>query len=826
MYKKYFLLSLCLVLFQLGYSQSTGALTGTIVNTVGNPISDVNLELEGTSLGTESNFRGEFQLSNIPVGNYILKVSYVGYQSLERSIVITENKVNDLKSIVLKTRQESLDEVVVKANGNPNTFTRAASEHVAKLPLSNIENPQVYNTITAELLEQQVVTNFDDAIKNAPGLTKLWESTGRGGDGAGYFSLRGFPVQPTLVNGLPGITNSSPDPANIERIEVVKGPSGTLYGSSLISYGGLINITTKKPYNYFGGTLSYTAGSYGLNRITADVNTPLDEQGNIALRVNTAYHTENSYQDAGFKKSFFFAPSLSYTVNDRLSFLINTEIYSGKSTNPTMLFVDRGAPLRVHNIDELGYDNKRSYTSNDQVLENPTFNLQGQMNYKLSDSWNSQTVLSRGVAKTKGYYSYLYETTRFYQGRDEVEGELTNLDEGVVFSRYTSDQNSTTLTTDLQQNFTGDFKIAGLRNRMVVGVDYFHRKTIDNSSAYVGNGNIYIGNASLQNVNESVYNIFNPEQYVTNGDNGILSAAAVDNLIANSPRNNNETKEEVYSAYVSNVIDFTSKLSAMASLRVDQFESANNSQTALSPKFGLVYQPVEGKVALFANYMDGFTNVSPSQEGDPAQGNTTTRTFDPEHANQIEFGTKLNLLDNKLSASLSYYDIQVSNIVMEETGRPFYYVQDGERYSRGFEASITASPLRGLNFIAGYSYNDSKLTKSDQTDFLNRRPESAGPKNLANLWASYQFHEGHLNGFGLGFGGNYADVNKIFNREVGGVFELPSYTILNAAVFYNSDKFGINLKLNNLTNKEYYSGWSTINPQTPRNVAANLSYKF
>ena len=152
-------------------------------------------------------------------------------------------------------------------------------------------------------------------------------------------------MQPTLVNGLPAITNGSPDPANIENIEVIKGPSGTLYGSSLISYGGLINITTKHPYDFFGGNLSYTLGSFGLNRIAADVNTPLDDDGDVALRVNTAYQTKNSFQDAGYSMSLFVAPSLKYKVNNRLSFLINTEFFDGESTNPTMLFVDRALRL-------------------------------------------------------------------------------------------------------------------------------------------------------------------------------------------------------------------------------------------------------------------------------------------------------------------------------------------------------------------------------------------------------------------------------------------------------------------------------------------------
>lgn len=820
------LIILFLFAIQISFAQSTGAIKGSVVNSEANALSNVNIEVKGLQIGDETNNRGEFSLKNIPEGNYTIQVSYVGYETQNLKVNVQPGTTTKIPSIILIGKQEQLGTVVLRGNGNGNKFTRNTSVSVAKMPLKKIENPQVYNNITAELLQQQVITNFDDAIKNASGLTKLWESTGRGNDGAGYFSLRGFPVQPTLVNGLPALTNGSPDPANMENIEVIKGPSGTLYGSSLVSYGGLINITTKKPYDYFGGNISYTLGSFGLNRVTADVNTPLDDTGDVALRINTAYHTENSFQDAGFNKSLFVAPLLSYKVNDKLSFFVNTEFYDSESTNPLMLFVDRGAPLTATNLEELGYNNENSYTSNDLTVENPTFSLQAQMNYELSDQWTSQTAVSTGSAKALGNYSYLYETTRFKQNREEVPGEVTNLDEGLIFTRYISNQNSTTLSTDIQQNFIGDFEIAGMRNRTVVGLDYFNRRVIDNNTGYIKNGDVYIGNASLQNVNESVFGIYEPSNYITNNDSGILSKEATAGLLENVNRNNNIAEEDIYSAYISNVLNFTPELALMTSLRLDQFETETNSQTALSPKFGVVYQPILDKVALFANYMDGFSNVGPRQVDNLETGETRTLVFDPERAKQFEVGTKFNLLNNHLSATLSYYDIQVSNIVMQDAENPFNLVQDGEQYSRGFEASLTASPFEGLNLIAGFSHNDSELTESDQVDFLGRRPESAGPETLANFWASYRFTQGNLEGFGLGFGGNYASENMIFNRQTAGVFTLPSYTILNASLFYNIDEFGINLKLNNLTNEEYYTGWSTINPQRPRNFAASLTYNF
>ena len=167
----------------------------------------------------------------------------------------------------------------------------------------------------------------------------------------------------------------------------------------------------------------------------------------------------------------------------------------------------------------------------------------------------------------------------------------------------------------------------------------------------------------------------------------------------------------------------------------------------------------------------------------------------------------------------------MSNTVLQVS--PEEYIQDGEQVNKGFEASVIASPIEGLNIIAGYSYNDSRLEKAEEgNDFAGKRPESAGPQNLANLWASYKFSSGALNGFGLGFGGNYGSKNMIFNRNLGGTFTLPEYTVLNASVFYNADAFTITLKLDNLNNEEYYKGWSTINPQMPRTFAANLTYNF
>ena len=799
---------LFLILTSIAFSQS-GSVKGIISNNNNNPLYGVNIILKNTTKGTLSNNKGYFEVSNLENGDFILSISNLGYKTREIKFSITKNNTVNLKTINLYEGNEILNEVVIQGN-RANKFSRKKTAYVSKLPLKDIENTQVYSTITNELIESQVVTNFDDALKNAVGVESLWSSTGRGGDGAGYYSLRGFSVQPQLVNGLPGLTNGTINSANIERIEVIKGPSATLFGSTVTSYGGLINVATKKPYIGTGGEFSYTSGSYGLNQFTGDFNTALDESENIYFRLNSSYATENSFQDAGFRKSFFVAPSLSYKVNDKLSFSFYAEITQAEQTNPTFLFLNRAAPSDAKNLNELGYNNKLSFTSNDLSLKNPTQNYRVEMNYNLSEKWQSQTLLSKSSTSTKGYYSYLYDYG--------ILGDNT-------FSRFINKQNSNTQTTDIQQNFIGDFKTGSFRNRVVVGLDYYQVTSTNNSTGYVFYGNVK-ANGELNGDNP-----FTPD---VETDSYPLSTPGVDAALSTSNVGNLKSKYEVYSLYASDVVNLSKSVSAMVGLRLDYYDNKGDittsdddyNQTTFSPKFGLMYQPLAEKLSVFANYQNGFTNVAPQLVGDPGEGAQKLKTFKPEKANQLEFGIKTNLFSNKLNATISYYNIKVQDRVITDPNSIFNKIQGGEVESKGFEVELNANPINGLNIRAGYSYNDSETTKSDNAEIINRRPLEAGPESLYNFWANYEIQEGKVKGFGIGLGFNGASERYAINYASTGEFTFPSYTIVHTTVYFQAEKYRVGLKLNNAFNKEYYKGWSTINPQTPRALLANFTYKF
>ena len=771
---------------------ATGTVKGVVQTTNGKPAPGVNVILKDLNRGTTSDAEGRYVLSDVPVGSHTIVVSHVGLETQTRSIKVNAGETTTVSALSLAETTEQLDAIVVEARSE--SYTTESSEYVAKMPLKKIDNPQVYNTVPETLMEDQVITSFEDVMTNAPGIFKLWESTGRGGDGAGYYSLRGFSVQPTMKNGLPALTDGSPDPSNIERVEIIKGPSSTLFGSSLISYGGLINVVTKKPqHTSFTGDVSYTTRSYGLNsmdmnRVTADVNTPIGE--NVALRVNGSFHDENSFQDAGFRRSFFLAPSLSYKPTEDLSFLINAELYTAEQTNPTMLFMNRSEQLEDTTVDELGYDPSHSFTNDDLTVRNPTFGVQTQMRYDLTEQWTSQTAVSLSSASSKGHYSYLW---------DQAGNENT-------FTRFFSEQDETTVGIDAQQNIIGDFTLFGsIENDVVAGIEFFQDRVTNNNTGFVGVDQVSIPTST-------------PDR---------LSKNEVDAALASASQTDSETRQSRYSAYASDVVNITPALSVMASLRLDHFAQEGNlstnddnyNQTTLSPKFGVIVQPISDRLSIFGNYMNGFQNVEPQTQ------NGQTKTFEPERANQWEFGVKTALLDDRLEATFSYYDITVSNKVRPDPNNPNSSIQDGEVRSQGLELSTTVTPVKGLQIIAGYSYNQSENAKTE-LDFQGRRPAEAGPQSLLNWWTRYRFSEGLLDGFGIGFGGNYASENVIMNRATTGRFTLSPYTVFNASISYETNQYRVDLKVDNLTDETYYKGWTTINPQAPRTVKANVTYKF
>jgi iron complex outermembrane recepter protein len=767
--------------FQTGFGQqATGSIRGTITTADGQPAAYSTIFLKGTSKGATTDQQGVFQIQHLVPGNYTLHVKHIGFLPQSKQVTLAAGQ-QLTADFALEKDITALQEIQVTSGYNK--FARKETGDMAKLPLKNLENPQVYNVIPKELLQDQLIVSYNDVLKNVAGVSQGLVN------GSNSFNLRGFSTSSFLRNGLQQVIYNSIEVANIERIEVLKGPSATLFGSTLTSFGGMLNRITKKPFETFKGEASYTVGGFGLSRITADFNTPLNKEKGLYLRTNLAYHDEGSFQDAGFTKRFLFAPSLLYKVNDRLTLSMDAEVYSQKANDFNRLFPEASFTKKTPR--DLGIDYRKSYSTNDLYQTEPSVSIFGEASYKISDQWTSKTSISHT--------------------NDQVQGTLgwNEIYHDSIVSRNFQDGHSFDNYTEVQQNFNGDFHIGSLRNRIVVGLDYFTHQAKASTATIYGYDQVLI--------------------YGKDPRYSALTRASLDTALARTPYSRSSAAENIYSAYVSDVLNLTDNLMVMASLRVDHFVNegvhdinqdtvtGKYNQTALSPKLGLVYEVVKNKVSLFGNYMNGFSNNSPG-----LQGNGNYSSFKPSQANQWETGVKLDLFNGKLNSTLSYYHIKVTDMLRPDPKNSNYKIQDGGQLSKGFEAELIANPLPGFNLIAGYAYNDIyTINTGEDQDGLR---QWTGPGTTANLWLSYHFLHTALKGLGLGIGGNYNSKAYIVQSRKEGEFYMPEYTVLNATLSYDQPVYRITLKLDNLTNEVYWGSY--ISQMMPRRFSASVALKF
>lgn len=770
---------------------TTGTVTGHITSVDNEPIERVSISLVELRRNTLTDIKGYFVISNVAPGHYTIRIQMLG---LKEQNIPVDVKADATTTADFKLTEEnilSLQEVTI--SGNVNRFSQKESVHIARLPLKNLENPQVYNTVSKELFKEQMAVDLGSISKNVPGAgIPMLANQGRV-----TFRSRGFETEPNARNGVAGAAFSSIDPANLERVEVIKGPSTTLFGTSIASsYGGLYNRVTKKPYNAFGGEVSYTGGSWNYNRLTVDVNTPVNADKTALVRLNAATTFGKSFQDLGFTNNLSLAPSFSYQVTDRLALLVDVEYGQEKGTSVVRFNPFTGSN-KTQTIADMQFPYKKTFLSNDLTYQTQMMNIFAQMNYKISDKWTSQTIVSRARSSINGYITAL-------------TGRTDSTLRAQVIAGYTN-----FIATDIQQNFIGDFHIGKFRNRLVVGLDYynnyndFDRVTVNNTPTV---------------------NFINPPA------NYRISRFKIDSLTSGGTLRKETNGDDTYSAYASDVFNITDRLLVMASLRVNHFkykgvynittgeisgglgaggiQAGPYSQTSLSHKTGLVYEVMKDRLSVFGNYMSGFFNKS----GNAADGSS----FKPEHANQLEFGVKGDVFDHKLAGTISYYDIRVEDILRTDPNDINYSIQDGTQLSRGVEVDLTANPFPGLNIVAGYAYNDSKYTRADST-VNGLRPALSGPENMINFWISYRFPAGNMKGFGVGFGGNSGSSSFQTNTHTAKVI-IPAYTLLDASIFYDQPKFRVGFKVDNLTSEKTWS--VRLTPQPPARFLGSLALKF
>src|SRR6202000_2099872 len=173
--------------------------------------------------------------------HYTLRIQMLDTKEIDLPVDITSGQTTTQDYHLTKENITGLQEARVVRSIN--RFSKKESIYVARLPLKNMENPQVYNTVSKELITEQMALDLGSVTQSVPGAgVPIIANQGR----VTFFS-RGFETEPNARNGVAGAAFSSIDIANLERIEMIKGPSATLFGTNISSsYGGLLNRVTQK----------------------------------------------------------------------------------------------------------------------------------------------------------------------------------------------------------------------------------------------------------------------------------------------------------------------------------------------------------------------------------------------------------------------------------------------------------------------------------------------------------------------------------------------------------------------------------------------------
>ncbi|GAB3008313.1 TonB-dependent receptor [Niabella terrae] len=820
----------------------TASLYGKVTTRDGQPVKYINVVVleEGSSALTRED--GSYEISNIKPGNWKVQASFTGLKSSVRTAAFTAGNQTEL-NFMLEENYKEIDAVVIEATRIMNKAASTAN----KLPVANLESPQIVNNISDVVLRKQNAMNLEDALKNAPGVTKLWDATSRP-DGGSIFVSRGFQTVTKARNGLPNTVNTNVDMVNLDRIEVIKGPSATLFGNVIGSYGGIINRVTKTPHFYNDGMVDLSYGSYNFMRAAADLNQVLIKD-RLAMRLNVGGMHQESWQDQGFQESLLIAPSFLYKPNSRFAVHLDAEFNNtrGNSNGGNFIFVAnpsfinavltpalRGAmeaqgaseemiegvlaqiprnfkeAFGTNKAEELPISYNRSFLNNDIYATTGQNTIYTTATYKFNSNWTSQTSLTYGRGQNKGYTAYQYLFPNY------LSSFINTLTPGTAgadsIGRMVWNPVGKNRTYNIQQNFISDYRLNQVRFRTVLGLDavgYKSKVTYNRFQGMLFNAFPYV----------DVFDVVDVAGTVDWMDD--FTKGNVLNAFANRPNSQlvYDDASTILAAYLNTIVNLGSYAVVSAGLRGDHFRNDidKTNQTKWSPKFGLILMPVKDRLSIFGNYQHSFTN----QFGSDKEG----RSFMPEDARQKEAGIKYQSLSNKVSGSISYYHILVDNIVRQDPTDPMFSIQDGAQLSRGIELDLSVNPVKGWTLLGGYGYNDSKMTRAD-ADVEGLRPVGSGPYHSFNFWTNYSFTEAVLQGLSLGLSINHAGRTNAFNLRPDGALTMPAYTVLGTHINYDTKAFRFALKCNNLTNERYWMGWSNLIAQMPRQWIGTVSYKF
>ncbi len=756
-----------------------------------------------------------------------------------------------------------LPSVSVEDTNLPDTNVLNKAPAVNMPTASILDTPQAVSVVTDETMKQQATTTVGEALRNVPGITI---AIGEGGTLAGdQFKIRGFDAKDDVyLDGLRDFAAYSRDSFAYQEVQVMKGPSGLMFGRG--TTGGAINTISKTPTldTYISGHVE--GGNGARYRATSDANYQINDT--TAIRVALMYNNTHVVdRDMVFSHRWGLAPSIAYGIGTpftvSLSYIHqhsnNRQDYGIPVANPAgSIFAMPASEYTVPRSTFLGFEADKDRNDADLVTSKATYNVAPWLTLQ-----NDARV---------AFYSRYFQ----YTAVDRCDAAAaTNFCSNVV-----TGANPTAALAGIggggpyqqdswgwQDTFSANasFDVAGMRNQLIVGGDISYQNADRTVYAYnlptLAQYTYQLGDHSRSRANIG-RSFFNTDHSLPPGYTVVLptpanvagtNATATTVLYSSGKAND-------YAFFATDRFWFTPEISLIAGVRVDRYianysattvagvtTTARSPSTIANPRASLVYEP-DDKTTVYFSYGKSAVPQGTSVVGTPTPITTANQTLDPEKSQTFELGAKYSVWDGKLGLTGSLFQVKKSNATVADPNTGLVILQSGqEQRVRGFETSATGTVTDDLNIVAAYTYLDPiityDLTCGGTPVVCKPNPFTIGkmitfvPRHAASFWMGYtpsQLVPGLTVGGGIVYQSplhnGYTTTGTAPNLTgISRYVVIPETIQVDAVVSYEFLKrYKFQVNINNLTNRLNYSQ-SFGNRGTPapgRGIVAALDVRF
>ena len=744
--------------------QAPARLTGVVVDDAGTPLPGVTVQIDGTNVSTVTDAQGAFSLAPLPQGRFTVRALLSGFAPVTREVVRAEGMAP--LRISLTPGGHVFEAVVVREEGYA---ARSVTSTRTTTPLRDL--PQSIQVVTRDLAADQGATYLNDTLRNVSGVNAFSDYLD--------FNMRGFRTQSDGAVKRDGLDQVHdfffrPRLMNVERIEVVKGPAGALYGQS--RPGGFINVVTRQPSAQRETEVSAHLGSWDKSEahVTSTGPVPGTERlfylGSVSRIDNRGFRLHEHMVYTGVAGTLTWAPTADTAVTAGAEWL--DDLARGHR--------NRGIPFFQHRL----VDVPISYTVNEPddaiAIRGETFRVRVDQRF------------SEWLRADAGAIRLTNENTQQYH---EPRGLAAD---GRTMRREFRDQYREREQVAVNGNVEATVSIGGMQHRLLAGAEYSRLDGLLRSG--IARDSSRGGPVPDLDIYAPVYG--SPLRPLRFGYYGAHVAGGIATLSTST-----DNRVETRGAYLQNQMTIGTRLSALAGIRYDDFSSRtlsgierSASGSAVSVRGGAVVH-VTNAWSAYGSYAQGFEppsaelNLDPEQHGGP---------FDPERSWSVEGGLR-GAIGRRASVTASLYHITKRDVVLRSptADLPDRYVQVGAFESRGLELDLGGQLTSHLSVHANYAHSFLAEITEDVNPANLGKPAENNPDHAAGLWIRYNTGLPWRSS-SLGAAAGLTSVADRLTFEAGDI--LPAYTVADAALYFAIGRVRTSLNVFNLTGREFFTG--------------------